>query len=595
LKDVWEERANQPEFAQRNKDYGRYDSYYRGIPAPDDERPGWWTRGSGGYPRNIDEQLKGRGDPRAAALVVNWASQVVNHFTSMFARMPRVHKLPAGSGDAERLLADQLTDHIRTVFMQSRMGALQGRQAHWFSKFGDAVYSVEPDTAKKRIYVRAWNPQECFPDFDPLDYGGMKDILIRQTVARSWAERTYGIAVDGQSQQVEHFIYWDTERRVVAINRHEIQNEAHGLGFVPFRWAFSRPTGTVGTSDIKDIVDLQDSYNEMVALMFVALRKNVHKAYWGKGLQGDITPIPDSVQSLGMNAEINEFPGAEPPSVAIQAIAQIATNIGQVAGISSISLEGEAQGSIVTGSAVRNQVQAVEARAETKRVMLETTYAAIGEQILMVTEKLFADDPLLYRGRDGSVQQLTGKVIKNDYACTASFGQLYNLSLEQRVQVALQVLGKLSDERFAIELMDPESVTPSELARRIEQYQIHQAQLSAQAQQAAQQVAQEEQQPSSPGPGQAQGPQSPQGPPEPKPSDFMQDVGQLQLAITLLRNQLHGDVWGVGEIAIAGRSMNPMVLVEARQDVPAVQALLARFHAQVSQGSPNGVPALSLV
>jgi len=138
LKGIWQERAEDPTFKERNEEYANLKAVYRGYEKGENP-PKWWTRGSLGKPLLYDDRSPSQREER---LIVNIASQVVNHWSSQLGKVPMVTALPQSSVEGDLKMADRKSDLIWTSLDQSSMSVQQLRQAHRFSLDGDAVYSV---------------------------------------------------------------------------------------------------------------------------------------------------------------------------------------------------------------------------------------------------------------------------------------------------------------------------------------------------------------------------------------------------------------------------------------------------------------------
>lgn len=593
LKALWQERAEDPTFKERNEEYHNLKAVYRGYEMGENP-PKWWSRGSLGKPLLYDD---GAPNQREERLVVNIASQVVNHWSSQLGRVPVVNALPLSGSDGDLKLADRKSDLIWTSMNISSMSVQQLRQAYRFSLDGDAVYSIDWSSSRRRIYVRCWDPSWCFPSLDDIDLGAVHDMLIANEVTKQYAADHYGIVLpENHPDPVKVFTYWTTRERKVAVEEYDVEQYylQHDLGFCPFRWAFSRPTGEFGTSDVHDIVLLQDAYNEIVRLMFAALHKSVFKAYWGKGLKESIVPVAGEVIGIeGASAEIHPFDIANPPDQLIQALGQVAQDARAGAGMSPYSMEGVGPGSVNTGKSVQRQIEAVEARGEIKKLMMEATFRRLGEYALEIAEKQFVDAPLLVRGRHGGVSELKGSEINGYYDCQSHYGDLYGLNLSSRIQVALQGLGRLYDDHKAIELVDFDGVKPSDMVQRIEDYQLRQAATTGKSQTVAQEAGQS-QQGQQPGQQPMAPPTPDQKPTPPSPQQFMATLDNVKKTILVIESGLDGKVWAVGELAIAGQASQPMLMVEKASDLAKVQSALQMVHGAAVLGHPNGAPSIQL-
>lgn len=588
LETLWKMRAGAKTFKDRDSLYRTLEDYVL-------------SRSSTRAPTNISPKplLLDAEDAADERVLVNWASQVVNHRVASFSRIPRTWNLPwSGEPEAVRL-AQKNTNFIYSVFAKSSMKALQPLQAWRFSVRGEAVQGVEWDKQKKQIYVRCYDPAWCYPSLNDLDLGAMNDLLITYEVDAGWARKNFKVDVPGDKKLARVFIYWTTEERTVQVDRTPVEEFRlkHDLGFVPFRWAFARPNGQYAQSDVRDVIRLQDVFNEALVLSLDALRKTVYKAYWGVGIKENVVPQPDEVIAFtNTDAHIYEFPSSAPPEVALGIMDSLGKYIQSAAGVSPISLEGTASGSIVTGAAVRHQVEAVEARSETQRVVFEMLYSKTAEYILRVLESQFPDAKVLFRGRDQqSFDTVTGSDVKGWYDCTSEYGSTYNMPPEQRSKYALEGLGRLWDDHYAVKAGLPDDIDPDEMVQRLQDYQVRQAEIQAKAQGAAQEEASQGQVPSQGPPG-VSPPQMAQPPQPPIPGKMpgMVKLTQIENALKLVEDSLKGQVWAIGELAIAGMSAAPVVMVSEEKDRGKVETVVQPFHGQVVVGQPEDTPHITL-
>lgn len=590
---MYSERAGDPMIKARDGAYAMLESYSKGRPKGGD------PQGAAAYAFpflfDINRAVDGK-------LRVNQTRQIINHFTAMFAEMPKTWSLPASGDESDQVQAGKNTQLINHIYRRSNMAMRQPQQSRWLSVRGDAVYAVEWDESEdvqQRIHVRSWDPSMCYPTMNELDIGAVHDMLLHWKWGRSQIKETFGFNPPGRNTLCDVYVYWDSTSKImqvddIPIDRHSFD---HNLGFVPFRWCFADGAGQMGMSDVGDMLPLQDAYNEITELMMDSLRRTIDPAWWGKGLKGNVTPRPGEVVSVPPDADIHRFETSDPPAVAMQVLDHVLGDIGRVSGVSPISMEGHASGSIVTGKAVRNQVEAIEARAKTRRISVEATFARLSEMILRTVEQKFADTELRYRGPDDTNQSVKGSDIKGWWECGAAYGQLSGMDLPQRLQTVLQGVNRLYPLRTAISLADvDDEQDPSAVIKQIEADQINQSVLMARAQMAAQQVQSEgggQQGPSSP-PG-VQPPQGPQQHPAPTAGGFMQVIGHVERALALLQHQLTGAVWIVGEMALTGKSAAPELLVDKSHDLPYVRSMMEALHGTADLGRPpKGDPQLKV-
>jgi hypothetical protein len=605
LNDLWKNRVGQHEFKMRNQAYRAYEDAFLGRDSERKEQYVTWR------PQMIDGI--NTGDAAAQKALVNLSRQFVNHHQASFARIPKVENVPYSPDAIDDAI--RKTGIIQGVFHRSRIKAIQPLQAWRLSCRGDAVYGCEwgksgygPDQGNPFITVRHYDPADCYPDMILDDPGAMHDLLVVQEVRRDWAEKTFNVKVGGAEKSIKMFIYWTPDWRYVQVHDQLVQDPRytfeHNLGFVPWRWIYNAQNTHMAQSDIIEIPKLQQLISDSMLLMMDGARKLIDKSYWGKGITGEVVPRPGEVVTFpNPQAEIHEFPVAEPPQMMAGIMQTLQSYAQAMAGVSPISLEGMASGSIVTGSAIRHQVEAIEARTETKRVSVEGGFAILGEYILRVLEKAFPDQEMTVRTERTGEISMKGSEVKQWYTCQASYGDFFGMGPTERSRMMLEMLGKTVGRKKAISVIFPEEDVPT-MEKEIDDYQLAQASITGRSQAVAQAAATGGSESGAPGPGGlgvtsgmsgAPAPPIQQNPPPTPPGQAaasaaagrgMVELGQLTSLLDVVRGRLHGAVWAVGEIAIVGRSLQPRVMVEKEEDEGVVNSAF-QGKARVTVGTPG--------
>jgi hypothetical protein len=514
--------------------------------------------------------------------------------------------------------ATQATALVNGVFRASNIKGKQPKQAFWLSCRGDCIYGVEwAEGEKPSIQIKTYDPAYCYPNLDPEDPGGMLDLLITYEVPSSWIKRMFGLSLPDSKKTARLFIYWDQEMRSCQVEKFKLPlyTTYHDLGFVPWRWASGNPNGHLAQGDIAETPKLQQLMCDTLMLALNAARKRVDKAFWGSGITGDVVPRAGHVNVFpNPQAKIEEYPSADPPEMlmgVMQMIQQLAT---QMAGVSPISMEGVVAGSNITGASVRHQVEAIEARQAVKQVSLESAYSMAGEYVLRILEKKFPNDELVVATTTGAVK-MSGADVREWYLCDASYGGWESMSLLERGRWAMEGLGRIHDDRKAVEIVY-QDMDPDVMVARVHDYQLRQAAMTGESQAAAQQAAQggsgsaqQGQGAGSPmGGGQGAPPGSAPTPPlmqRPQPPGLNAVVGaagpdqrvhlnELESLINLVRDQLRGNVYAVGQLALQGAALDPVVAVESEHDQPLVETALSSKNVPVIVGIPDG-PKVSLL
>lgn len=531
LRGLWEERSAARSFRIRNAAYELFEAAYNSETA---DRS---SLNLAYRPHHVGNVQVGQ-DSDIQKIAINQVRRVVAHFASMFSHRPRVYSVAQHESGNEQ--AQRESDLLEHVFRVSNLDSLHAQQSHFLALRGDAVFAVDwnpTEGTSPHVVVRTYDPAHCYPLFSPHDLGGCEDMLIAMRVHPAWARMTFNLptGVVNPDRQASLFYYWTAEALFVQVEDYEVKREhrEHKLGFCPFRWVFGDPSKLMAQADCREVPKLQEVFNEALLLTLDAVRKQVDPAWWVTGVPKDITPEPGSANALPENSQVGRWPIEADPQIIMAVMSSLEDAIYTTTGVSPISMHGQARGSIVTGSAVRHQVEAADARSETRKVLLEAAYARLGEMILQVTNTIYPQELMQFMSPKG-LQKVQGSDLPKQPVCMASYGDFVSQAPEQRFQIAMQGLGRLWDEQFAIDhILNLPGIDPGRMVERLHAYQIGQAKIASEAQVAAQHIAQQAQaeQEQQQGPGQAgqqgqAGPpaQRPQRPPQPSPQGLRKAI-----------------------------------------------------------------------
>lgn len=545
--------------------------------------------------------VRGTGEGQDHKLAINLSRRVHSYFTSTFARVPHTWKLPRGMEPEDDKKAERLSFWLNGVFSASRVDAAQARQSSWLSGRGDCVFAVDYDETegKEAILIRTYDPAWCYPTLHPFDVGGVQDMLIAFSTPRKWAEQEYGVAIKGEKSNVQVYHYWDHNHFEMQIEETKVPGHSrkHELGFCPFRWVFGSADGNFAQSDIRDIPSLQDFYNENLLLAMDSIRKQVDKAWIAFGVNKDITPKPGmAIAVKSADAKLQEFPAGADPAIIMSVMQMLEAGVEATTGISPASSRGQVHG-IGTGAAIRNQVQAVEARNEARKQAFEDAYAMVGSYAFRVLEKRFGAKKVKTMTHNGYIE-VSGEDVEEHYLCQSEYGGFVGMDLAQRIQGSLQGLGRIYDDTEAIRLAALPGVNPLVMQKRVDDYQKRLAITAAQGQALAQHAMQNTQEPTPEQMGQppmpaGAAPQQAQPAPSPQSTQRgLTSIADVERAIEALKGKLHGSVWAVGELAIAGMAARPLVMVGSEKDLGPVTALMQSVKTHVLPGHPGEMPSL---
>jgi hypothetical protein len=545
--------------------------------------------------------VRGTGEGQDHRLAINLSRRVHSYFTSTFGRAPATWKLPSGMEPEDKDKAERLTFWLTGMFEACRVDAAQPRQASWLSGRGDCVFAIDYDDKEGAVLVRTYDPAWCYPTFDPFDVGGVQDILIAFSASKKWAEATYKVAVKTEKSSVQIYHYWDGTHFECQVEGQPLPDftRKHDLGFCPFRWVFGDADGNLAMSDIRDIPALQDFYNENLLLAMDSIRKNVDKAWIAFGVNKDIVPKPGmAIAVKSADAKIQEFPAGGDPQIIMAVMSMLESGVESTTGISASSARGQVHG-LSSGAAIRNQVQAVEARNEARKSAFEDAYAMVGNYAFRVLEKKFSGKKVKQMSTNGYVE-VSGDDVAGHYLCQAEYGGFVGMDLAQRIQGALQGLGRIYDDKEAIRLAALPGVNPLEMQKRVDDYQNRLAIAAARGQALGQHVLQSQPEPTAQQMGQPQMPagavpQAAQLAPSPQATDVgLTSLPDIERALTAVKAQLHGSVWAVGELAVAGMASSPLLMVSSEKDLGPVTAIMQALRVHVLPGHPGQMPSLAL-
>ena len=64
--------------------------------------------------------------------------------------------------------------------------------------------------------------------------------------------------------------------------------------------------------------------------------------------------------------------------------------------------------------------------------------------------------------------------------------------------------------------------------------------------------------------------------------------------MSAIKNRLHGNVWAVGELAVAGLASQPLLMVSSEKDLGPVTAIMQALKVHVLPGYPGQMPSLQV-
>jgi hypothetical protein len=235
----------------------------------------------------------------------------------------------------------------------------------------------------------------------------------------------------------------------------------------------------------------------------------------------------------------------------------------------------------------------MEARNEARKAAFEDAYEQVGVLCLQVLERCMKKPiKLALRDENKVYMELKPEDVDGHYLCEATYSGFVGMSLEQRIQGSLQGLGRIYGLSTAVRLANIPGASPAAIEKEVAQYQKDLAIQAASAQAIAQQVGQEakatpQDMGQQPIPSGAMPQQKTPAPP-PGPSQMgVVTLSDIERTLEAIKGKLHGSVWAIGELAVAGLAARPQLMVSSEKDLPVVTGLMQHLRTFVMAGHPG--------
>lgn len=638
------ERTTAERFKQRNIAYERRLAYYEGTQ----------EKGSGGSRAvHLVQSMTSTGRPLlrdvGTALTIkrvlsaNRCAPIVDDFGSIIGRWPMVRVEAPGSDDKDQKKAEKQTRLLHSTFgpMVADMDTQQAQAAFFASSMGDACYLLDVDWEARRVVPVVMDPRMCFPGWR----GGhrkwqLADLLIAFTMTREEIQEEYDVdyqlraSGSEKEDQISVYTYVSPRQRSIVVGDEKVlaAHTAWEFDWTPAEWWPNKTTtnNSYGTSDIKDVLQLQDFYD---FALNVASDGLVEATYPIRALinpmrfqQDQLTVGPGEVVLLEEGGDIKVVAPSPPPNAARMLMEQAVEDMMAASGSSLTRQTGEQpHSSIATGRSLHAAQGPQATRIEQRLRILGGRLTRLCGHLLEMQErapvldKFMREEGLNIQGRYRGAsfdEKIMASDIAGWYVTGVVFDDTIGVNAQQKLYVAMQgMAAKIGDDLWAREKMGIED--PLAMRKRVEEWELYEAQVQAQAQQAMQGGAQQ-------GPGGVGSPAGPAaapqgaaaGPSLPQPTLLQRPIARglpaspaggapmgatleaVRAALHQVLGTLRGSVYAVGDLALGGQSQMPDIRITDHRDYRVVKAVIEalgvipRVKAQAADSMPAFKEAL---
>ncbi len=247
----------------------------------------------------------------ASMRVYNHCRPIVLNYTAFLSNEEPEIDIPPrdAKDDVELARVKEVEGLVKEVFDDNNFGFEFEKATMNGSLLGDSMI-IGPfwDAAKKRIWFKnVKRPEYVTIIWSSSDYETMLGYVISYRITVEQARNLYGEKADelgislqptqepqregdtnqSQMQYVEVKELWDDTYKVTLINNKCIDYEQHDWGFITLTYVPNTPHPTLpwGVSDLEDVLDPQQEYNESAAEQRDILKQVAYPAIFGSNLQ----------------------------------------------------------------------------------------------------------------------------------------------------------------------------------------------------------------------------------------------------------------------------------------------------------------------
>ncbi len=586
-------------YSDRNGWYQTLESYYYGPDGPSTFGPSIKAMNSQGRPQLRDGELGGAID-RPHRFSSRRLSGVADDYAALKGRMPISRAEPPTPDDAGKEKAERLTKYLYSTYELSHLALQQPDSGRNLSVLGDSVYLLEPGTegdADGRVVWTVIHPGICYPSFR---HGFMRYDMYDLAMVEVWnptdIRLSFGINVRDDAPEEDRRVttYISPYQRTVLVgtDRWKIVKHAEwDLGFCPAQWVFNKPGHQMGQSDISNALDQQDLLDHALnvwadGIVYMTYETPVIKDPLNQSQDGIVIGPGAPPILVGPQGGASMLGTSGNPAALEQIIGQTIADMNAATGSSQVRQEGQMHGSIQTGRAI----QAAQGPASTRIEAFHESFAAAWRELNAKTLRMQEKAPVL-RDWSGPIygrlkgvsfkDEMSAKDIEGWYRTTVTWESLVGLNPQQKLQIAYEGnVAKLWDKPYAMEMVGVED--PLGMLERVHQEADHEIELEAKRQQGA--SGQAGSSAGTSGTKSGLGGQTAGSQPAPmiaRPFGMMQQSGgstpmsggpmgvtrkQVEQALSDIHPKLKGEVYAIGELALAGQSAQGQLAITSASD-----------------------------
>lgn len=602
-------------FASRNEWYETLESYYYGGEGPG---PSVKAMTSAGRPQLRDEEFGGTLDkPRRFSS--KRLTGVVDDFAALKGRMPISRVEPPSPDEEGQNTSEKLTKYLYSTYELSHMTLQQPTAGHFVSLLGDVVYLLEPGVksdADKRVVWTVVHPGICYPSFrHGFQRFEMYDLALVEVWTASDIRVQWGINLSDDAPEPDRRVvtYISPFQRTIMVGTDHwkiVRNVEWDLGFCPAQWIYNKPGHQMGQSDIGNALDQQDLLDHALNVWADGIVYMTYRQPWIKGGIGQdgiiIGPGGPPIR-LEHDGEVGLLDATGNPASLEKIIGQTVAEMNASTGSSQVRQEGQMHGSIQTG----RSIQAAQGPQSTRIEAFHESFSAAWRELNAKTLKMQEKAPALKDWKGDIFGRLKGVAFKEEmsskdiggwYRTTVTWESLVGMNPPQKIQVAAE--GKnfgLWDTPYAMEMVgveDPQAMHKRVMSEKQQEMQMQQPQGGG----AGQPPGGGRQPGPTPG-GALAGPQAApptmlmrpphmaQQQPAALPGGVPMGASRKAVQVALAGVSLKGDVYAVGELAIAGQSKQiTLAITDSRDHTRVVEAVKSLGTTRVRHVKKDNLP-----
>lgn len=405
-----------------------------------------WTRrteGDGTYVgyRTLRDFYKGKQwsykkDGGGTMRTYNYCFTIVENMTAFLTNEPPQISCPPRRVDdpIERAIAEGKTKLLNSIHEENKLSLVFQRAVRVGSITGDSfifgpipTFTVGDNGERKFDGIRYWNverPENIRPIWKDDNYGEMRGFikqyrinteivkeLFKEQIEKNKLNVVPDHPVDTVSQPLEHSEvpmttvkeYYDEDTYLLMFgNQNQIAEYVeHNWGFLTLQWIpnIHLPGEPKGTSDLENVLDAQQEYNERTSDLADIIKEIAQPAYWGKNID-NITEVRSGqtvIYNVGDDGEINAMPKSGQTIAMEQYIGDRKNDTIGLSGLNSVLYPGS---NVLqsTGRALSVIMQGVNNKIALRKEWWVAAFKDLNKGILFFAEQYIPNAKLLING-----------------------------------------------------------------------------------------------------------------------------------------------------------------------------------------------------